>query len=47
MHVLRRRSFVTGRPRAAYYFPRDLFFCFFTFRLTIGAFTPVPETRVG
>jgi hypothetical protein len=25
------------------YFPRDLFFCFFTFKLTIGAFAPVPR----
>jgi len=33
------------RPEAsvAYYFPRDLFFCFFTFRLTIGSFAPVPR----
>jgi hypothetical protein len=30
------------------YFPRDLFFCFFTFKLTIGAFTPVPsDTGLG
>jgi hypothetical protein len=33
---------------AACYFPRDLFFCFFTFKLTMGAFTPVPrETGLG
>ena len=25
------------------YFPRDVFFCFFTFKLTIGAFAPVPR----
>lgn len=29
--------------RGACYFPRDLFFCFFTFTLTIGAFTRVPR----
>jgi len=28
---------------AAYYFPRDFFFCLFTFKLTIGAFAPVPR----
>lgn len=34
--------------RAAYYFPRDLFFCFFTFKLSIGAFASVPrETGLG
>jgi hypothetical protein len=45
---------VPGQPlcrpeeRAACYFPRDLFFCFFTFKLTMGAFTPVPrETGLG
>ena len=41
------RSSSAGGP-AACYFPRDLFFCFFTFALTIGAFTPVPrETGLG
>jgi hypothetical protein len=34
-------SLSAGRP-AASYFPRDLFFCF-TFKLTIGAFAPVPK----
>jgi hypothetical protein len=29
--------------RAACYFPRDFFFCFFTFTLTIGAFVSVPR----
>ena len=28
---------------AACYFPRDLFFCFFTFKLGIGAFASVPS----
>jgi hypothetical protein len=33
---------------AGCYFPRDLFFCFFTFKLSIGAFAPVPrETGLG
>ncbi len=32
-----------GRSPAAYYLPRDFFFCFFTFKLTIGAFAPVPR----
>ena len=28
--------------------PRDRFFCFFTFKLSIGAFAPVPrETGLG
>jgi hypothetical protein len=32
----------------ACYFPRDFFLCFFTFKLTMGAFTPVPrETGLG
>ncbi len=41
------RSSSPGVP-AACYFPRDLFFCFFTFRLSIGAFASVPrETGLG
>ena len=33
--------------RAGRYFPRDFFFCFFTFTLTIGAFVSVPmETEL-
>ena len=36
------RSSSAGGP-AACYFPRDLFFCFFTFTLSIGAFAPVPR----
>jgi hypothetical protein len=35
--------FVGQKSPAACYFPRDLFFCFFTFKLTMGAFTPVPR----
>ena len=34
---------LVSRGPAARYFPRDLFFCFFTFKLTIGAFAPVPR----
>lgn len=41
------RSSSAGVP-AACYFPRDLFFCFFTFKLSIGAFASVPrETGLG
>jgi len=41
------RSSSAGGP-ATCYFPRDLFFCFFTFKLTIGAFAAVPrETGLG
>ncbi len=36
------------RSPAECYLPRDFFFCFFTFRLTIGAFAPVPrDTGLG
>lgn len=39
---------LVSRGPAARYFPRDVFFCFFTFKLTIGAFAPVPrETGWG
>ena len=34
---------LVSRGPAARYFPRDVFFCFFTFKLTIGAFAPVPR----
>ena len=41
-----RSSSVRGPPLR--YFPRDFFFCFFTFRLCIGAFASVPrETGLG
>ncbi len=44
-------AFVTCRRRpeaAACYFPRDVFFCFFTFKLSIGALASVPrETGLG
>src|SRR4029453_14200832 len=44
--IAARSSSAEGAARC--YFPRDLFFCFFTFKLTIGAFTPVPrETGLG
>ena len=48
-HHERPGTFFVGRKRTlACYFPRDLFFCFFTFKLTMGAFTPVPrETGLG
>jgi hypothetical protein len=37
-----------GGTPAARYFPRDFFFCFFTFKLGIGAFAWVPrETGLG
>ena len=37
-----------GRRPTACYFPRDVFFCFFTFKLSIGAFASVPrETGLG
>jgi hypothetical protein len=41
-------SSVSAGGLALYYFPRNLFFCFFTFKLTVGAFAPVPrETKFG
>jgi hypothetical protein len=42
------RPLFVGGAAARCYFPRDLFFCFFAFKLTIGAFTPVPrDTGLG
>ena len=47
VHRQRRPLFVGRRPPRCY-FPRDRFFCFFTFMLTIGVFAPVPrETGLG
>jgi hypothetical protein len=46
--VIKRRPLFVGRSPATFYFPRDRFFCFFTFKLSIGSFAPVPrETGLG
>ena len=37
-----RRPLVVGQRPPLRYFPRDFFFCFFTFKLCIGTFAAVP-----
>jgi hypothetical protein len=38
-----RRPLVVGQRPPLRYFPRDVFFCFLTFKLCIGTFAAVPR----